>query len=196
MKSLVIFILIIFIFIISNSEAHASDINFKIYKNRLQKGDASQVDIILSGAEETLGTDLVIKYDPKMIKVMGVQEGSLYPAYQPPFAKRINTKLGEVRLSGSVNLGQPVKADGIFATILFRTLGKGQTKISFDYQPGVTDKTGVINFAGKNLLTIPPKELTMNIKDNNVFWSFLDGLSDWVKNTLQTIRGNKINYDS
>lgn len=133
------------------------------------------LSIVLSGDEQTLGTDTVILYDPTMIRAVSVSEGSLYPTYTPSQTARINHEKGKIVLSGSTGFNAPVLATGIFGKITFSPLKKGNTVLRLDYSSGDTSKTGVIDFKGTDLLSTMPKPLALTIANESpieVLWRY------------------------
>lgn len=181
------FLIIVFLIILLSTPAgtFAADLSLQTSKTKLNAEENFNVSIVLSGGENTLGTDAILLYDPQKLEVIAVKESTLYPSYQPVAARRINNKDGKISLSGSANLNQPVKAEGVFGVVTFRTLQVGDTAISFDYVPAATNKTGVINFAGSNLLTRPPGQLPLSIENNNFLLSLLSQISAFFQNIFK-----------
>lgn len=173
MKKISAFILIILFLLFIPTTVSASELKLSTPKKILSVGETFKVDINLTGAEATLGTDIIINYDPSFLEAISLEEGSLYPSYQPLPAKRISGNQGKIFLSGSANIGQPVKAEGIFGTTTFKSKKPGNTVISFDYDKTATNKTGVINFSGQNLLSGTPDTLPVDISSPNPVASFL-----------------------
>lgn len=171
--------------------AFAAELSLKADKPALAVGEITRVDVILSGGEPTLGTDIVLLYDPKTLEITGVENGALYPAYQPSAGKRINSGDGKITLSGSAGINQPVSASGVFASLSIKALKGGQAKISFDYLPNSTNKTGVIDFSGKELLTSPPKEIILNISSPNLLASIVSGILSPLYLFLQSLFGKR-----
>lgn len=173
MKKIFAFILTILFLLFIPSTVSASELKLSTQKKVLSVGETFKVDINLTGGEATLGTDIIINYDPAFLEAISLEEGSLYPSYQPIPAKRILADQGKINLSGSANINQPVKAEGIFGTTTFKSKKSGNTVISFDYDKTATNKTGVINFSGQNLLSGTPENLPVDISSPNPVASFL-----------------------
>ncbi len=131
------------------------------------------VTVNLAGNDQTLGTDIVLRYDPARLIAQEVTEGTLYPTYNPAGAARVNKESGLIVLSGSTGLGQSVPANGVFGSVSFVTLKEGTTSIMLDYEPGMTNKTGVINPSGEELLTSAPTPLAITVKRQSLFGTLL-----------------------
>lgn len=185
MKKILIFIFIIFL-LSKPAGVLAANISLQSSKTSLKTGENFDVSIVLAGGENTLGTDTILLYDPQKLEPIAIKESALYPSYQPVPARRINSKDGKISLSGSANLNQPVKAEGFFGVVTFRTLQVGDTAISFDYAPSATNKTGIINFNGSNLLTRPPADLPITIENKNFFVSLLSQISAFFQNIFKS----------
>lgn len=131
------------------------------------------VTINLAGNDLTMGTDIVLRYDPTHLIAQTVSEGTIYPTYNPAGTARINKDVGIIVLSGSTGVGQSVLANGVFGTISFVALKDGKTNIMLEYEPGMTNKTGVISPTGEELLTIKPLPLPVTIKRQSFFGALL-----------------------
>ena len=131
------------------------------------------VTINLAGGDQTLGTDVVLRYDPARLIAQEVTEGTLYPTYNPAGVARVNKESGLIVLSGSTGFGQSVPANGAFGTVPFVALKDGHTTISLDYEPGMTNKTGVISPTGEELLTGAPNPLVISVKRQSFFGALL-----------------------
>lgn len=186
-QTILAFLLLLF----TLSPAYAAGISFKTTGTNLKVGDSFRTDLILTGGENTLGTDMVLNYDPKTLEVSSIKESSLYPNYQPPSAKRIDSMKGKIVLSGSANISNAIKSEGVFATLSIKAIKSGQTKLSFDYAPGATNKTGIIDFAGNELLTSPPKDLILNISSPNPLVSIVSGILSPIQLFIQSLFGKK-----
>jgi len=146
----------------------AAELSLQTEKPKLKLGQATTVAIVLFGGEDTLGTDVILTYDPQKLEASEVKARDLYPAYNPADGKRIDADKGKIFLSGSGGLGQSIKAKGVFAVVTFLAKSPGQTTIAFDYQVGSTTKTGIIDLTGKDLLTATPRSVTVTIQEPNI----------------------------
>ncbi len=131
------------------------------------------VTVNLRGNDQTLGTDVILRYDPTYLVVQDVSEGTLYPTYNPAGAARVNKDAGLVVLSGSTGFGQVIPANGVFSTVSFVALKEGKTAITLEYEQGMTNKTGVISPMGEELLTSAPTPLSITVKRQSLFGGLL-----------------------
>ncbi len=131
------------------------------------------ITINLAGGDQTLGTDVVLRYDSQRLIIQEVVEGTLYPTYNPAGAARVNKDAGLIVLSGSTGFGQSVSANGVFGSISFVALKDGPTTISLDYEPGTTNKTGVIGPKGEEFLTSAPSPLVISVKRQSLLGALL-----------------------
>lgn len=131
------------------------------------------VTINLAGNDQTLGTDVVLRYDPAYLIAEEISEGTLYPTYNPEKSARVNKETGFIVLSGSTGFGQVVPANGVFSTISFVALKEGKTAIALEYEQGMTNKTGVVSPMGEELLTSAPTPLSITVKRQSLFGGLL-----------------------
>lgn len=131
------------------------------------------VTINLAGNDQTLGTDVVLRYDPMYLIAQEVSEGTLYPTYNPAGAARVNKESGLIVLSGSTGFGQSVPANGVFGAVSFVAIKDGKAVVTLEYEPGTTNKTGVISPNGEELLTNAPTPLAITIKRQSLFGALL-----------------------
>lgn len=162
----------------------AAELSLQTEKPKLKLGQTTTVAVVLSGGEKTLGTDMVLTYDSKRLEANEVKAGDLYPTYNPANGKRIDADNGKIFLSGSGGLGQPVKANGVFAIVTLRAKSPGQATIAFDYQVGNTTQTGIISPAGKDLLTTTPRSVTVTILEPNI----IEKILTFFKRTVSLVR--------
>lgn len=147
----------------------AAQLSLQTEKPKLKLGQTATVAIVLSGGEDTLGTDLVLRYDPRMLTAQKVTNSSLYPTYNPSLERRIDPAQGIITLSGSGGTGQPVAAQGEFATVVFEPIKTGKTAVYIDYEPGATNKSGILDPLGNDLMSYAPapEPVSFVIADQN-----------------------------
>lgn len=143
--------------------ALAAELTLEAEKTSVVAGEMFNVNVNLSGKEPTVGTDLVLTYDPKIVQIIGVESNQLYPVYNPAASSRVNASTGTVKLSGSANFGKPVNADGTFAMLKVKTLAPGSATMSISYKKGSTTLSGVLGKNGQELLSSAPKALTIKV---------------------------------
>jgi Cohesin domain/Right handed beta helix region len=78
------------------------------------------------------GADMVVHYDPTVLKVSSLTAGSVFAS---TLALTNNPTVGEINISSVANQGQPVSVSGTLATIQFQVIGSGQTLVTLDFNP-------------------------------------------------------------
>lgn len=152
---------------------HAAEVSLHASNSSPKVNERFTVTISLSGNDQTLGTDIVLLYDPSYLVAEAVVEGTLYPTYNPASSARINKDAGLVVLSGSTGFGQAAPANGVFGTVSFVPIKDGVAQVSVDYEPGATNKTGVVGPDGGELLTSAPMPLTITVKRQSFLGALL-----------------------
>lgn len=152
---------------------HAAQVSLTTTTPSPKVNEQFTVTVNLAGNDQTLGTDVILRYDPTHLVVQEVAEGTLYPTYNPAGEARVNKEAGLVVLSGSTGFGQTVPASGVFGSVAFVALKEGKTAIVLEYEPGMTNKTGVISPTGTELLTTKPLPLSVTVKRQSFFGALL-----------------------
>lgn len=131
-------------------------------------GDEFKVAInVSSGGKETIGTDAVILYDPKILAVTKVNPGKAYFLY-PPTLIDIDNVHGKVSFSGTVGFNPPKVVDGLFGEVFFRPKKPGQTKIDFAWQAKATNDSNIVpSLGGLDLLSEKPKGLSLSFRESS-----------------------------
>jgi len=90
----------------------------------------------------TAGVDVLLKYDPALLKITNVQEGEIYNQY---LGKKIDNDNGLFGLSGIVSLDDETgfTGAGTFATVVFEGISPGAAAVDFDFSPGVRSDSNV-----------------------------------------------------
>lgn len=100
---------------------------------------------VLTGGQPTDGTDLILRFDPKVLETSNaaVTQGKIYSEYP---MKSVDSKEGTVRISGIGSIGNKsgFNGVGIFATINFKAVGSGKTTLRIDFTPDLTSDSNVI----------------------------------------------------
>jgi Cohesin domain/Periplasmic copper-binding protein (NosD) len=86
------------------------------------------------------GADMVVHYDPTVLKVTNMVAGTIF-ADTPTLAN--NPAIGEINIGGIANKGQPVIVSGTLATIQFQVIGSGQTNVTLDFAQNSKARTGM-----------------------------------------------------
>lgn len=93
-----------------------------------------------SGGLQLDGTDIVVHYNPAVLKVTSLTAGAIFPS-TPALAN--NSTTGEISISSLANKGQPVIVSGTLATIQFQVIGSGQTPVTLDFVSTSKARTGM-----------------------------------------------------
>lgn len=99
----------------------------------------------------TLGTDVVIKYDPNLLELgskASLVSGNAYPEYP---ASNFDQKNGIIVISGISALnGKEFSGLADFVTINFKAKAAGTANINFDFTPGGTADSNIIKLGVEN----------------------------------------------
>lgn len=117
-------------------------------------------DVTLSltdlAGKEVSGIDVYLNYEPSKLEAqsIGVSSGIFndYPV------KTIDSTTGQIAISGAASSFTPVTTEGTIATITFKALAtSGSTTLDFDYTPGSTTDSNIVESGtSTELLTQPP----------------------------------------
>lgn len=116
-------------------------------------GDTFKADIELSANSPSTGADVIIKYDPEVLQVVpsGTAAATAGKIFQSYPANTFDPK-GIITLSGT-SVDKGFSGQGVFASINFKAKDKGLTKIEFDFTPGLTTDSNVIEVSsGSDIL--------------------------------------------
>jgi len=127
-----------------------------------------EITVNITSTDNTLGTDLVLQYNPDVLKLNSVTPGSVYPNFSN--LENLLTN-GTLHISGASDFSKGTIPNGLFATISFTSLKSKSTQISVAYDPTDSSLTGVIPFEGNetNLLNQTPQSLEISINKQNFF---------------------------
>lgn len=113
----------------------------KIYKI----GDNFSVDINLStGGHKTVGTDIVLKYNPKVLEASQTAfiKGTIYPEY--PQA-RIDSTKGTIEVSGVVSTKDAsFIGSGLFGKVFFKAKTSGLALIQLDFTKDLSTDSNIV----------------------------------------------------
>lgn len=146
--------------------ATSASLSFNPIYKPLPVGDEFGLTINVSTASrETIGTDAVILYDPKMLEATKILPAKAYPNY-PPNLVDIDNVHGKVQFSGTVGFGQPKTAEGVLGKVFFRPKKVGTTSVNFAWEKGGTADSNIVpNFGGLDLLTEAPPPVTLSFRE-------------------------------
>lgn len=124
-------------------------------KTSLKKGEKLTLNINMSSKVKSIGVDLVILYDPKLLTVTEtkngpVKTGEIFKDYP---LNALDNKNGKITVSGITDISGGVLAQGLFGSVDFVAKEKGKTTISLDFIPGSTADTNITESeSGKDVL--------------------------------------------
>lgn len=145
---------------------NVSSLSLTAPKNSFKVGEDIAVQVNISSDKPTDGADIIIIYDPKKLSVvpgqgkLPVTVGNIYSDY--PLNKADET-MGSVLVSGITSKPGGVIPKGVFGNFTFRAKSVGQTKISFDYTPGSTIDSNVIEAKSAKDILNSVSNLELNI---------------------------------
>lgn len=137
------------------------------------------VTVNVNTTQNTLGTDVVVKYDPNSLELVSVTPGDLYQDFSDTNnILELAKSEGKVTLSGVADLNTGTVANGVFATLNFVPLTETTTQIEILYDETDSTLSGIIPFEGNevNILTEAPQPLEIEVVSNNFFnrmWIFI-----------------------
>src|SRR3989338_7569188 len=123
--------------------------------NRIYKsGDIVWVTIgETTGSKSVEGTDIVIKYDPKVLEASSgaFEKGTFYKEYSP---MSLDPKTCTVQISGIQGFNQkPIVGTGIFGNFKFKVKQGVKTSVKLDFTPGLTTDSNMVDASsGKDAL--------------------------------------------
>lgn len=101
---------------------------------------------LVTGGHSTLGTDLILKYNPQVLELNGAEAISPGKTYADYPLIGFDPNLGLISVSGlaPANVGG-FNGIGDFATIQFKATKSGPADFQVEYQPGSTIDTNIID---------------------------------------------------
>lgn len=127
--------------------------------------DVVPVEVLLdTGSHDTEGTDLVLKFDPKILEATAgaVVKGDIYLEYPQV---RIDNKEGSIQISGISGLqGKSFRGKGVFASINFRAKAKGVSALTVSFTAGKTDDSNVVEVLSGNDILESVTDLTLTVQ--------------------------------
>lgn len=128
---------------------------------------------VSSAGQETIGTDVVLNFDPKFFSATKIVRGEAYPSY-PPNTLDIDNVHGKIWFSGTVGSLPPKAVEGVVGSVFFRTKQIGTTSVGFAFEPQGTADSNIISLLGPvDLLKEAPRELTVTVREADLWERFL-----------------------
>lgn len=113
----------------------------KIYK----VNDVIKVTIGQAGSKSVRGTDIVIKYDPKVLEATSgaFEKGTSYKEYSNLL---VDSRLGTIQISGFTAVNErAVSGTGVFGTLNFKAKQVLKTQLTLDFTPGLTTDSNIVD---------------------------------------------------
>ena len=142
-KRTTILFITVFFFLTTSVRVEAARLNIQPPSGNFELGQQFQADIILDTENQsTAGTDVYLNYDPTILSVVTIQNGTAYDTY---LGKNIDNNSGSLSVSGITSLGSNTGFNGTdtFVTILFEGVGVGTSEVTFDFSPGARNDSNV-----------------------------------------------------
>lgn len=135
-------------------------------KNNYVVNENIPIDLKIStGGYSTLGTDVVIKYDPTILDASGatsIRKSDLYTEYPLVTADPTN---GLIFISGvSTQNKDSFNGVGIFGTLNLKALKPGTTSLEIQYLPDATNESNVIKVNSAEDILKEVKGITLTIQ--------------------------------
>ncbi len=133
--------------LVSEAKASSASVFLQTPKSSYTIGEKVVVTISISSTRHTDGTDLIIKYDPKVLAMdpavtkAPVAVGKIYTEYP---INTVDEKAGKITVSGITSAPSGVVPQGVFGTVTFVAKASGKTKIALDFTPGSTSDSNVV----------------------------------------------------
>lgn len=149
-------------FFLSIRVASAQDASFSFFPDTAsaQVGKEFAISVVLdSGRSQTVGADLLLRYDPERLELKEIIPGKLYDTYLPA----IINKDGTAEISGVVKPEQTYQGKGVFALFTFHAKKKGDTAVSIEYKPDERNDSNIASVEGKDVLsTVNAADITVS----------------------------------
>ncbi len=153
------------------AEIEKSDVTLSLITNssKIKLGQIFDVEVRLDTNNVKIdGVDLyALRYDPGVLAVVDADQSQsgvqISPAGLLPIVayNKVDEKSGSIRFAQVTGGGSTFSGRGRLATIKFQTLKKGNTSLSFDFEPGDTTDTNVAAYGKDKLTSVETLKLTI-----------------------------------
>ena len=150
-----------------NLSENLANLTLKTLKTSAAVGEKIPVDVLISSVRASAGTDVVIYYDPKLLSVdmpnggTPVTAGLLYSDYP---VNRLDAQSNRIDFSGISASQAGTQANGVLGTMNFIAKAPGKAKIWFDFTPGSTSDSNVVESQTSQDILSKVVNLEINIK--------------------------------
>jgi hypothetical protein len=123
------------------TNAYAASLSVSPGNITITNGQEFQINVVLDTQSAAIvAVDAIIEYDPAMIEIVSISQGSIFSAY--PVKTFAN---GEIRISAlDSTFSSPYNGTGTLATITARGLQVGTTNFNFVFSSGSTTDSNVV----------------------------------------------------
>lgn len=133
--------------------------------SEVKVGDKIQVLVNITSAKNTIASDIIINFDPKILSVETIGKdkspmvlSGMYNEY--PLNKLEN---GKIIVSGIATSLDGVLTNGLFGSVTFVAKASGESKISLDFSPTLTTDSNVVWANTKQDALMSVSDLEVNI---------------------------------
>lgn len=127
------------------SKRKSPTISLQASKQEIKIGDKVILTINLDSDIYSDGTDVVINYDPKLLRISKdtspVDIGVVYKSFPQ---NKVDTTLGRIAVSGVTDKKEGILAEGVFGTVEFTAKAPGKADIGIDFKPSNTTDSNII----------------------------------------------------
>ncbi|OGY25302.1 MAG: hypothetical protein A2Z11_03005 [Candidatus Woykebacteria bacterium RBG_16_43_9] len=128
----------------STSVAFAQEKNSQIILSpsyqELGVGKEFKVDILVKTSVETVGSDVYIDYDPRVIEVVSVDVGESFDKVPLKEAKD-----GSIKITALEDQGNTFSGLGRIATLHLKTIDAGDTALRVKFESGATTDSNIVS---------------------------------------------------
>lgn len=144
-KATVLLFTICYLLFVAAPAAYAATATLSFSSCAGTTGGTINVDVVLNtGGADTSGTDAHVLFDTTKLRATSVTKGALYYDYP---TLRMDNSAGRVTISGVSSSTNSFKGSGTLATVQFQVLAAGTPALQFDFTPGGTTDSNVVDIA-------------------------------------------------
>lgn len=131
----------------SGQSMAGSTLSLNASKTSLKVGESITVAINVSSSVATDGMDVILSYDPKLLSVtlgpgkIPVAVGTIYNDYP---LNQVDEGVGRIAVSGITSQVGGIVARGTVGAVTFTAKASGKAKVAFDFTPGSTTDSNII----------------------------------------------------
>ncbi len=144
--------LLLFLFFSVKSYAASAVVSLSPAGGSFKANDSFDVNIILdSGGGKVGGVDVYLTFNQNVLNLVDIENGTIFSQY---VGKSINNSAGSAAISGiTSNKDNAFSSSDTFATLKFKAISAGTSEVKFDFTPGNTRDSNVVDFDSGDILT-------------------------------------------